>query len=289
MPAIRSLARYLLAFALLPQFSLAVTYTTVDVPGSQETRGVYDINNAGQMVGAYYDTSGIDHGFLDSNGTFTTLDYPSAFLTEAHGINDSGQIVGQYCGTDGRCHGFYYDGTNYTTIEPANATYSALEKINDSQQITGFYEDAAGLIYGFVYDLSTNSYTRLHVPGSVGGSVAYGINNLGLVAGTYADIGNPTYHGYLYGGGHYQDLTYLTASETNPEDLNDSGEVVGLLQFTKSGVSVYHGFLFNSGAFSKFLFPGADYTVAYGVNNAGAVVGAYASGSTLSHGFLRTP
>ena len=55
------------------------------------------INNSDQIVGYDSDgTGGVDEGFLDSGGTFTTLDLPGATSTELLGINDSGQIVGSY-------------------------------------------------------------------------------------------------------------------------------------------------------------------------------------------------
>ena len=60
------------------------------------------INNSGQIVGYYDDSSGNSHGFLYSNGTWTTLDDPLATKgTEAVGINDSGQIVGNYADSSG--------------------------------------------------------------------------------------------------------------------------------------------------------------------------------------------
>jgi hypothetical protein len=36
----------------------------------------------------------IEHGFVDTGGSFTTIDVPGAVGTTAYGINDSGQIVG---------------------------------------------------------------------------------------------------------------------------------------------------------------------------------------------------
>src|SRR5262245_36440763 len=48
-------------------------YTSIDVPGATYTAAV-GINAAGKVVGTYGDTSGHDHGFLWSNGTFTTID-----------------------------------------------------------------------------------------------------------------------------------------------------------------------------------------------------------------------
>ena len=54
------------------------------------------INDAGQIVGDYLDSSGTMHGFLYSAGIYTTLDDPLGIRTVASGINDAGQIVGYY-------------------------------------------------------------------------------------------------------------------------------------------------------------------------------------------------
>ncbi len=62
------------------------------------TNGTYlhDINDAGEMVGFFTDSAN-SHGFLHSNGSFTTLDDPLAIAgTFAMGINASGEIVGWY-------------------------------------------------------------------------------------------------------------------------------------------------------------------------------------------------
>src|SRR3984893_14491645 len=66
------------------------THTTLAVPGASGTNTVArGINDAGQIVGSYVDSSGISHAFLYSGGTYTTL--PAGAAT---GINDYGQIVG---------------------------------------------------------------------------------------------------------------------------------------------------------------------------------------------------
>jgi probable HAF family extracellular repeat protein len=55
------------------------------------------INDQGQIVGFYVDSSGATHGFLYSGGAYTTLDDPlGTGGTFAQGINDQGQIVGSY-------------------------------------------------------------------------------------------------------------------------------------------------------------------------------------------------
>jgi len=58
------------------------------------------VNDADQIVGRYQDATGF-HGFLETGGTYTTLDDPFAVAgansgTLANGINAKGQIVGTY-------------------------------------------------------------------------------------------------------------------------------------------------------------------------------------------------
>ena len=56
-----------------------------------------DINNAGQIVGTATVLLGqgvVRHGFVLSGGTYTQIDYNTAFGTFATGINAGGDIVG---------------------------------------------------------------------------------------------------------------------------------------------------------------------------------------------------
>jgi probable HAF family extracellular repeat protein len=62
------------------------------------------MNDTGQIVGHFNNGA---HGFLYSNGTYTTLDDPlGTHGTIAAGINASGQIVGQYADASNHVHGF---------------------------------------------------------------------------------------------------------------------------------------------------------------------------------------
>src|SRR5262249_56706648 len=74
------------------------------------------INDAGQVVGYYNGSDGV-HGFLESGGTYTTLDDPlGARGTYATGINNFGQIVGYFIDVNGVVHGFIETGGVYTTL-----------------------------------------------------------------------------------------------------------------------------------------------------------------------------
>ena len=72
------------------------SYSSISDPlaGSQGTFAE-GINDQGQIVGYYYDSSNVEHGFIDSGGTYTTVDRPGASGTALYGINNAGVIVGQ--------------------------------------------------------------------------------------------------------------------------------------------------------------------------------------------------
>ena len=63
------------------------------------TGGPTDINNRGDVIGAYVDATWVQHGFrIDKRGCFDLVDFPGAphTLNEAIGVNDPGEIVGAF-------------------------------------------------------------------------------------------------------------------------------------------------------------------------------------------------
>jgi hypothetical protein len=124
------------------------SFSAIEVPGAVRTVPT-GINDSGQIVGWFIDTSRIYHGFLDNSGSFTTIDFPGSRFTQAHGINNNGQIVLDFLGTDGYDHAILDDGGTFTTINVPGAIYTLAEGINDRGEIVGYFRDAAGL-HGFL-------------------------------------------------------------------------------------------------------------------------------------------
>jgi probable HAF family extracellular repeat protein len=136
------------------------SFTRINVPGATEAPIANGINDSGQIVGTYSDfvcsvgkvplaCSGGEHGFLDTGGSFTTIDFPGAESTFAVGINDSGQIVGHYY--DGRFfHSFLYSAGSFTTIDIPGPFSTDAWGINHSGQIVGGYQDSHGRRHGFL-------------------------------------------------------------------------------------------------------------------------------------------
>jgi hypothetical protein len=111
----------------------------------------YAINDKGEIVGTYYDGSGIAHGYLLSNGIASTIDFPGALSTEAFGINFEGDVVGFYS-------------------VPSTNPYSSTAT------------------YGFL--LKRGKFITVNPPKGSSASdgpltQAFGINDLGVIVGTY--------------------------------------------------------------------------------------------------------
>ena len=143
-------AAWSLLVALTGPAQAQYTYTTFDVPGTSDTEA-FGINQAGQIVGANSNSSGVSHGFLrDVDSSYTRFDVPGARSTVALGINDASQIVGYYA-SSGVFHGFLRDvDGSYTTFDPPGSISTYPFKINDLGQIVGYYGDARFFYHGFV-------------------------------------------------------------------------------------------------------------------------------------------
>ena len=196
-------------------YSGGSTYTTIDDPSGIGTTIAAGINDAGQIVGGYTDSSGVKHGFLYSGGTYTTLDDPLGTKgTAAVGINDVGQVVGEYFDSSGMQHGFLYSGGVYTTIDDALGTEGTEALgINVAGQIVGYYVDSSGMQHGFLATPPTS-------PTSVQQEV------LGLYAALYnraADF--PSYSFWVGIDGQQPDSGGVTVANasTTAVTLNDAG------------------------------------------------------------------
>jgi len=97
-----------------------------------------------------YNSNGTTHGFLDTGGSFTSIDVPGSSQTQAFGINDAGQIVGAYVYSTGTLHGFVATGGDFTSIDVPGSSFTIAYGINEAGQIVGFYGDNTGTPHGFL-------------------------------------------------------------------------------------------------------------------------------------------
>jgi uncharacterized membrane protein len=189
------------------------------------------------------------HGFLLSNGQFTTFDFPGAFSTQPVGINDYGDIVGRYCtvspcGQPGssNSHGFLLHEGEFTSIDFPEALQSTAWKINASGQIVGAYQSADGGYHvfqismcGLLSDPSNPPFATIDFPEGINPwLVNGGINAWGDVVTGYCDTApceasSTDNHGLLLSRGELSTIDFPGAAETAAFGINAAGDVVGVI------------------------------------------------------------
>jgi hypothetical protein len=258
-----------------------LTFTPIDVPGSNYT-GVWGINSNGDMVGNYGQNIESDsHGFLYSNGTFTSFDYPGQPKTVAYGINDSGLIVGS--AGDLYYNGFLYDGRNFTTINHGNASTTYVNGVNNGSLVVGGFGDP-GATRGF--EMRGQQFKTISPP--PGGWIyveATGINNLGEVVGWTDGATNTA---FSLQGGTYQTISLGNYGKTEAYGVNDEGIIVGWYEDCTPSCFI-HGFAYKHGRYVRIDYPGASGTFALRISNIGVIVGEYQLADGSLHGFVTSP
>jgi len=275
-------------------------FITIDVPGATNTYA-YGINNLGQIVGVDNTPGEWDHGFIYDGKTFTTLNYPGTTAsadryyggTSAQSLNDSGLIVGgrgrTYLGVP---YGFKYSAGTFAAMPSQPCALATVARgVSNSSRIVGASElresscypnptPDANPVVGYLY--SEAGFTALAPPSSVG-SMALGINNHGLVVGSYSDSARIV-HGFLYYAGHYTTIDAPGSSLTVAHGVNDSRQIVGTCTLSDGR---QHGFLLSADTFTFTTIdvPGATATLVMGINNSGWIVGSYADSTGAWHGF----
>jgi hypothetical protein len=265
--------------------------TTFDYPGTGiVTTSPQKINEKGDIVGEYIDSSGVVRGFVRfSDGSFSApiVDpNDTVGFTEGRGINNSGTVVGDYGTAEGNDHGFFLSGGTFTQYDVPGAPSTDVFGINDAGDFTGTFSNSDNtILYAFVNVGGT--LTSFSVPGATG-TLAYQINNnKKLVVGYYIDSS-----GILHG--YYRDANGALHFPIDPPGSvqtilfgdNIKNWVVGRYADI-SGVT--HGLFFTApNNFFTFDVPGSTFTSLNGISSQGNICGRYSDPSMpgIAHGFI---
>jgi probable HAF family extracellular repeat protein len=268
----KTLLRFFLSFATVlcsPAFADQFKFFAITPPGSTFTQA-FGINDAGQIVGDYNDADGVEHGFLDADGSFINIDEPGASATNPLGVNDAGQIVGGIL-----FGGFVYRAGSFTDVS------CCPQGINNAGQLVGSFADSSFAIHGFLD--TGGSRTTIDVPGA-SSTVASGINDADYIVGNYTVGSSSAKNGFLDIGGIFTTINVPGAVSTEALGINNAGQIVGI--YTDASGN-QHGFLYTGAKFITIDAPGAESTYVAGINNVGEIVGYYTE-SGIDHGFVAT-
>src|SRR5437762_6656500 len=178
-------------------FSIEVI-TTFDYPGTGNSSLPQKINERGDVVGEFIDSTGVTRGFVRfSDGSFSDpiVDpNDTVGFTEGRGINNSRTVAGDYATSDGTLHSFFLSGGTFTEYDVPGSVQTNLLSINDAGDFTGgFYPDGRGGFQAFVSFGGT--LTSFSVPDAAS-TFAYEINNSKHLAVGYFIDGSGILHGY---------------------------------------------------------------------------------------------
>src|SRR6266511_4111718 len=262
--------------------------TTFDYPGTGNLTLPQKINERGDIVGEYIDSTGVTRGFVRfSDGSFSDpiVDpNDTVGFTEGRGINNSRTVAGDYAISDGTLHSFFLSGGTFTEYDVPGAVQTNLLSINDAGDFTGGFDpDGSGVFQGFVNVGGT--ITSFSVPGAIS-NFAYEMNNSQqLVVGYFID-GSGILHGYYRdaNGALHFPIDPSGSTATILFGLNDRNWVVG--RYGDSSGATHGLFFVPPKNFFTFDYPGSTFTSLNGINAQGIICGRYVDASGIAHGFL---
>jgi hypothetical protein len=190
-------------------------------PGAAQTN-LNGVNDSGEVVGNYGQSTSTLQGFVYKNGTYKPFK-TSAETSNAISVNDSGAIVGSYTPDGGTYVSVLIVGGKHTVIQ--NGTYATFATgINSSGEIVGTYENE--VFNGFT-DVN-GTFTTIQVPGAAG-TYPQAINDSGVIAGFYGDAQGET-HGFVLNNGQYTTVDYPGATYTQIFGIDDAGDLTGFYE-----------------------------------------------------------
>jgi probable HAF family extracellular repeat protein len=247
-------------------------YTITDLGTLGGTQGfAYAINDPGQVVGySWMPGDGDGHSFLYRKGKMTDLTAlygigPGYYTSMAEDINNLGQIVGN----SSAGHAVLLSEGVMTDLGTFGGAYSSALGINNLGQIVGYYASPYGFHHAFLY--SNGNFTPLGPFGAEAISVAYAINDSGVIVGGATDSYKVPFHAFLYSNGVMTDISPFGNSESYARGINNRGQVVG--EFLTQDRTAFHCFLYSKGEITDLGTLGGPDCVAYAINERGEVVG----------------
>jgi len=250
------------------------SYTVTDLgvlPGGTVSNG-WGVNENGDAVGVCDSAvPGQTVGWLWVGGTLTDLGSLGGILTQPTTINSARQIAGVALSAGLNSRAFLWQLGILTDLGTLGGTDALAWSINDAGAVVGQAKTAADPVNYHAFLWQGGSMTDLGMLPGGAGSVAFGLNAAGDIAGMSGVAGGNS-HACLWIGGVITDLGTLGGSSGSAKAINSSRQVVGQ---SKIAGGNDHAFLWTlAGGMTDLGTFGGPFSSALDINNDGQVVGA---------------
>ncbi len=261
------------------------TYQSYQAPNAYLTVAT-DLTGDGRVVGYYSPNTLAYYGFIESDGIYKNVEYPTAGTPSTTIVAARG---GKLLGTGGGDQfGFLIDATGVSTkIQVPDSQTTSPSSLNARGTVVGTYHnDLAGVDEaGFV--LQNGVYKTFSVPNSHQ-TLFNDINDSGVIVGAYNVTAFGAYTGFTISNGKLGKIAFPGAASTVPTGINDLGQIVGYYyQVLDGAVSLFY---FDGTTYTDFRPPNALACAVSHIKNSGEVVGQYTDLTTnVTQGFVGTP
>ena len=260
-----------------------------------ETNAGFGINDSGEVVGGTQSAQGVSHAFLwtKKTGMIALRNLPGGTTNSASAINAAGLIVG---GSDFKNSNGNWDAVLWTPDRKIHdlgtlqgAQFSEAGGINSHNEVCGTSSFTSFRIVAFVW---TKAHGMKALRGLIkgGGSVAFAINDSGIIVGN-ADV-SFNLHPVLWDStGRIRDLGTLAGGSGTAFGVNDLDQIVG---YSRTSSNDPHAFIWSGRTGIQDLndlIPANSGWVlvwASAINNAGQITG-WGTVNGENHAYLLTP
>ncbi|HEY3309412.1 MAG TPA: hypothetical protein VGJ93_13235 [Desulfuromonadaceae bacterium] len=188
------------------------------------------INNADEVIGYSFTSSGEYHAFIWKKGKMKDLGTLGGKFCRAIAINDAGVVVGESATTSGESHAFIWEKGKMKDLGTLGGNSSSATSINKHCEVVGWSNIASLSETKHLFIWKKGKMTDIGSLCSSGSSWPVALNKKGVITGE--GICNNGLHSFIWSNGKATDLGSPSIGVQEVKyvravDMNDAAQIIG--------------------------------------------------------------